>query len=199
MRLLDFINEAWMAIQEMYPNWLWMRNSMSFPTVAGQPTYTLAQIESTGTGLSDFGNWDVYSFRAYNTTVGLNDERRMGYLSYDNWRDVWQIGSLRVSNSMPVDITITPALGVGIGPTPIAGYTISGDYYKVATELSASTDTPGMQSQFHMMIVYRAMMLYAGGEAASEIYQMGSNLSREMLGRLELQQLPELATAGTME
>lgn len=181
-----------MSIQELHPNWMWMRNSMSFPVVADQATYTLAQIVSTGTGFSNFGNWERNSFRAYLTSLGTVDERPLTYRPYDDWRDMWQIGSIRTSASQPVDFTILPALGIGLGPTPIAGYTISGDYYKVATELSASTDEPGLPSQFHMLIVYRAMMLYAAGEAAGEIFQIGNNLYKEMLNRLELQQLPEV-------
>lgn len=191
-RLLDFINESWMSIQELHPNWLWMRNSMSFPTVDGQPTYTLAQIESTGTGFSEFGNWVRDSFRVYLTATGLPDEKELGFITYDRWRDLYQIGTLRTANSQPDEFTILPALGIGLGPTPLAGYTISGDYYKVATELAQAGDTPGMPAQFHMLIVYRAMMLYGADEAANEVYQTGQNLYREMLGALELQQLPEL-------
>ncbi len=197
-RLLDFINEAWMYIQELYPNWAWMRASMSFPTVAAQASYTLAQIEATGTGFTNFGNWNRDSFRYYWTSPGIDTEQVLYYRDYDYWRDVYQIGSLRAQESTPCDITVLPALGLGIGPTPAAGFTITGDYYKVATELTASTDEPGMPPQFHMLIVYRAMMLYGAGEAAGEIFQTGNNLFKEMLGNLELQQLPELMVGDSL-
>jgi hypothetical protein len=197
-RLIDFVNEAWMSIQELHQNWQWMRQTTTFPTVAGQAEYTLAQIQATGTNFSDFGFWDNYSFRAYSTSIGLPDERMLDYSPYEDWHDYYQLGSLRTSNSMPVDATVLPALGVGIGPTPIAGYTISGDYYKKATELVASTDEPGLPSQYHMLIVYRVMMLYGAGEAAGEVFEMGKNLYGEMLNRLELQQLPEMDMAGPL-
>jgi len=50
-RLTLFINEAWMDLQMTRTDWKWMRNSMTFPTVAGQATYTLAQIDRFQHGL----------------------------------------------------------------------------------------------------------------------------------------------------
>lgn len=197
-KLLDFVNEAWVSIQQLHPNWLWMRASMTFPTVANQPAYTLAQIQATGAGLANFSYWERDSFRCYLTAIGYPNELPLAYRPYDQWRDLYQIGSLRSAPSQPIVLTTLPALGIGLGPTPLAGYTISGDYFAAPTELTEDADIPAMPAQFHMLIVYRAMMLYASGEAAGEVYQAGSNLYNEMIGRLELSQLPEFLSAGGM-
>lgn len=183
-RLVLFINEAWMDIQMVRPDWKWMRYSMTFPTVAGQPTYTLAQIESTGTGFTNFGNWDRDTFRCYTTSVGTNDENELKWMPYDLWRDTYQMGATRNTQTRPNQFTITPAHGIGLGCTPAAGYTISGDYYKVATEMAANTDTPSLPSQFHMAIVYRAMMFYGVSESAPEIYDEGKAEFDRMMQRI---------------
>lgn len=172
-RVIDFLNEAWMSLQLMRPDWKWMRNSMTFPTVAGQATYTLAQIEATGTGFSNFGNWDLETFRCYTTSVGTNDEMELSWMPYDIWRDTYQMGATRTTETRPNQFTATPAHAIGLGCTPAAGYTISGDYYKVATEMAADIDTPSLPSQFHMAIVYRAMMFYGVSESSPEIYDEG--------------------------
>lgn len=191
-RLADFINEAWMMIQRKRPDWKWMRRSMSFPTVAGQAAYTLAEIEATGTGFSDFGNWDLALFRNYTTAIGTNDEYRMDWMPYNVWRDTYQIGATRNTQTRPLQFTVTPDLGIGLGCTPIAGYTITGDYYKVATEMVADGDTPGLPEQFHMAIVYRAMMLYGVSEAKPEIYDDGKAAFDDVMAQIERQQLPML-------
>lgn len=52
MRLLSFINEAWLEIQRTKPDWLFMRATATCPTVAGRTKYT-----STHFGLTDLGDW----------------------------------------------------------------------------------------------------------------------------------------------
>ena len=197
-RLVDFADESWMYIQLLRPDWKWMRYSMSFPTVAGQATYTLAQIKATGTGFSNFGNWEQDTFRNYLTAVGTNSEFLMGWIPYDVWRDAYQYGAIRQTQTNPTQLTITPALGIGLGCAPLAGYTITGDYNKVATEMVANTDIPGLPSQFHMAIVYKAMMHYGVSEAKPEIYDEGEKEFRIMLARIELQQLPEMLICGPL-
>ena len=187
-RLIDFINAGWMDIQMTRPDWKWMRNSMTFPTVAGQATYTLAQIESTGSGFANFGNWDLDTFRSYTTSVGTNDETPMSWMPYDVWRDTYQMGATRNTQTRPNQFTLTSLLGIGLGCTPADGYTISGDYYKVATEMALDADTPSLPSQFHMAIVYRAMMFYGVSEASAEIYDEGKEEFVRMMSRIALHQ-----------
>lgn len=197
-RVVDWANEAWMLLQRKRPDWKWMRNSMYFTTTAGQATYTLAQITAIDATFTNFGNWARDTFRCYTTSVGTNDEVEITWLPYDQWRDVYQIGANRATETRPTQFTITPALGIGLGCTPAAGYTISGDYYKVATEMAATDDTPSLPSQFHMAIVYRAMMLYGVSESAPEIYDEGAANFKAIMQEIEAQQLTEIGIAGAL-
>jgi len=197
-RLVDFINEAWMDIQLRRPDWKWMRESMSFPTVTDQPSYTLAEIESTGTGFSDFGNWELETFRCYTTSVGTNDEMELTWIDYNGWRDTYQRGATRHTDTRPTQFTVTPDLGIGLGCTPIEGYTITGDYFKVATELAVIADTPSLPEQFHMAIVYRAMMFYGVSESAPHFYDEGQIEFAKMMARIELQQLPTMSVGAAL-
>lgn len=68
-RLKNWVNESWMEIQAMHQDWEWQRKSIAFPTVAGQPFYTLSQIGNA----SDFGMWAQDTFRNYaNPTVTIS-------------------------------------------------------------------------------------------------------------------------------
>lgn len=197
-RKIDWVNEAWMEIQEERNNWNWMRNSTSFPTVSGQANYTLAQIQSTGVNFSNFGNWDTDTFRNYNTSAGANSENLMSVIPYESWRDVYQFGGTRNARSRPCEFTVMPDSGIGLGPTPEVGYTITAEYFTSALEMSADTDTPSLPLQFHMAIVYKAMMFYGVSEAALEVYEEGKSLYDKMMRRVEWNQLPAMQFAGAL-
>ena len=190
-RLKDWINEAWMDIQETRQDWDWMRGSCSFATVAGQAIYT-----PTEAGVTDFGIWTRDTWRIYTTSAGMPSEQFLIYRSYESWRNLYQFGSMRTSQTQPVDLTITPDKSIGIGPIPTAGYTVIGDYFKLPTELSLNADTPAMPSRFHMLIVYRAMMFYGVSEAAPKVYEEGKTEFNRMMSRVTENNLPELMVTG---
>lgn len=192
-RLIDWINEAWMDIQLTKPDWQWMRSSFSFATINAQATYT-----GTQAGLLDFGAWARDSVRSYVTSVGTDSEIELDYISYDEWRDTYQMGASRTVYTRPTCIAITPAKDLALGPVPAAGYTIAGEYYKVASEMSLTIDTPALPTQYHMAIVYRAMMYYGAYEAAPEVYNAGADEFKKMMGRLLTSRLPEVQVGGAI-
>ena len=198
-RVVDWANEAWMIIQRKRPDWKWMRQNMTFPTVAGQATYTLAQIQSTGTNFSNFGHWELDTFRNYPTATGQSAEMLMkDPMPYNTWLDIYQYGTNRTTQQRPSEFTVIPGNGIGLGPTPAAGYTITGDYFKVPTEMSVIADEPGMPAEFHMAIVYRAMMLYGVSESAPAIHDEGAASFKAIMAELESHQLPTLEEPGAL-
>lgn len=190
-RLIAWTNEAWIDIQETRQDWRWMRTSCSFTTVAGQATYSYA----TDIALTDFGNWTQDTWRNYDSSVGTKSEIFMEYRHYGDWRDAYQFGALRDTRSRPFVVTICPDMSIGIGPTPDAGYTVTGDYYRSPSELSLDADVPAIPTRFSMLIVYRAMMFYGMSEAANEVYQEGQIEFERMMRRLQLNQLTEIGGA----
>lgn len=192
-RLVAWVNTAWVDIQSAHDNWGWMRATATFPTVAGQAIYTPAQC-----GLTDFGAWDRDSFRSYNTAAGINAEMLLTYVDYFYWRDVYQVGTTRSQASQPIVMTLTPERHVGLGPVPAAGYTVLGDYYRVPTEMALNDDLPALPTQFHMLIVYGAMMHYGAFEAAPEVYQRGQSEFNKMMRRLAMQRLPQILLPGAL-
>ena len=276
-RCADWINEAWLDLQTMRQDWLWMRANVAFQTVYGQSTYTPAQC-----GLSDFGMWTHETWRNYanpqvalsiaspcvltltnnrlaagdtvtlstdgalptgltvgvpyfvvnpaadsvqlaltaggapiNTTgtqsgthtitsnnvdafAGLLTEVFMSYLQYENWRNAYQYGALRGIHTRPMVLTVTPSKALGLGPTPAAGYTIIGEYYKVPAEMSADSDTPALPAKFHLAIVYRAMLSYGLYEAAPEVIQRAQVETDKWTRRIMVDQIGEIGWGGAL-
>lgn len=67
---------------------------------------------------------------------------------------------------------------------------IEADYYRKPQELMADDDEPLFPSQYHYLIVYRAMMMYGGYDNAPEITASGAEGFQLMLPTLEANQLP---------
>lgn len=193
-RIVNWINAAWMDIQTAHQDWQWLRTSCNFPTVAGQALYA----PTTDIGLTDFGMWARDAFRCYDTAAGIKSEMFLGYLDYENWRDSYQYGAFRSVQTRPMVITVSPAKELGLGPVPAAGYTILGDYFKAPSEMVADADIPALPAQYHMAIVYRAMMFYGRFEAAGEVYQAGELEFTKMMRRMTADRMPEIRMGGTL-
>lgn len=184
-RIVDWVNSAWEDVQLARPDWYWMRASFNFTTTLNDEQYS-----STDVGIATrFSMWDINSFRIYDTTVGVNDQIELPFIRYTDYRDVYMTGPQVTSR--PYEFTIAPNLDLLLGPKPNGTFRIDGDYYKSPQTLSADADIPELPSQFHMIIVYRALMLYARYEAAAEIYGDAEMNYRRLMRRLELNQMPD--------
>lgn len=193
-RVVSWINEAYTQIQLAFPDWYWMRSNVSFSTTANQGAYTPAQA-----GITDLANWKTDSFRCYVTSTGVRSEMFLERMDYDTFRDIYLFGNLRLSYSRPTVISFAPNYSINLGMAPDStDYTIVGEYFKQPTTLVNSTDTPAMPSQFHNIIVYKAMMMYGMYEAAQEVVIEGTNLYNQMLRRLVRDQLPDAESAGAL-
>lgn len=192
-RLVTWVNDAWRDIQTAHPEWEWLRASASFTTVASQATYALGSgAGTTGVTAATFGAWARYTGRTYVTSVGTNSESFISFMPYEDWRNNYQFGATRAATSRPVDFTILPDRSIGLGPVPIAGYTVTLDYYTAPVDLALDADIPAMPAQYHMAIVYKAMMAYGAYESAPEVYQRGEVEFAKLMARMTADRLPEV-------
>jgi len=192
-RLVDWVDTAHEEIESIHQDWQWLRKSMSFPTVADQATYTHADL-----AITDFGMWARDTFRNYVTTTGPRSEIFMAYIDYEAWRNNYQYGALRYSTSRPIEFSITPDKSIALGPVPVDGYTVIGDYYRAPRVLLNDADTPDMPEQFQMAIVWRALMFYGGYENAPEAVTRGQVEFSRMTTRMATDRLPQVGFGGSL-
>ena len=188
-RLKDWIADAWFSIQNLHPDWKFRRRSITpFTTTNGQGAYTQAQ---SGITANTLGRWILDSFRAYKTSTGISGEYHLNEVSYDHWRDRYLFGANRTAYSQPRDIAMHPETGgLVLGPIPLSGYTIVGDYYLAPTRLSVDADIPNLPAQHDDLgILWKAMIDYAGYEAESSAYQRANREYTIFINQLEREQL----------
>lgn len=197
-RLVDFTNEAWMLIQRKHErDWFFMRAPCSVDTIQGQAAYGAAEF-----GLTDLGQFVLNyetgdTFRIY-PTGQIAGETFMDPIDYDDWRDTYDIGSMRTAYQRPDSVAQGPDGLLYLGPIPSAGWTITGEYIRIPSEMSNANDIPSLPAQYHMAIVYRAMMLYGVSEAAQEVYVDGKNSFDQIMREIEATQLPRIRMAGAL-
>lgn len=189
LRLTRWINQAWLELQMEHADWLFLRNSATFSTIAADGDY---DVTAAPISLTDFsGDFVNQSFRLYDD---IGDEQYLTQLDYDEFRDTWLIGSNRTSQSRPQFITIAPDKKLLLAQIPDRVYTVVLDYYKVPSEMTVSNtaEPTGLPARFHMMLVYKAMEWYASYENAPEVATRGSFQYATMLDNLRITQLPSV-------
>lgn len=199
----------------------------SYPLGAGATDFNTDFNSDFGTGASgtvgvlpeNFGKWDRDTFRCFTTAIGqgdftsdfssdfstgagtgvFNDEMFLDEIPYDRWRNGYMLGAMRRVRTRPYVIAVGPDQSLCLGPPPNGNYTITGDYWVAPTEMVDDTDIPvGLPIRFHMLIVYRVMMKYAGYESAPEVYQRGSQENAGMYAQLMAARAPRISFAGAL-
>ncbi len=206
-RVINWIGDAWTEIQTEHDDWIWMRSSnilgagASFVPLAGIPSCPLGTGPGTvGIAVDSFGKWDRETFRCYTTTVGFINEIFLDEIPYDVWRDAYMLGAMRTVQTRPVAIAVGPDQSLNVGPPSNGLYTVTGDYFVAPSVMSLDTDVPiGLPLRFHMLIVYKAMMKYAGYESAQEVYARGSMEYNLMFAQLEAVRMPMISFAGALD
>lgn len=193
LRIVEWIASAYEKIQNLHPNWDFLRNDFSFATVASTGNYT-----KSAASVSELGTWKTDTFRCYLTATGVSDQQDIDYVPWADFRESYSLGSLSTQEGRPILFTVKPDQSVTFWPIPNAIYTVTGEYFKRAQTLAADASEPLIPLAFQDVIVYRALMFYGAYAGADEKYAHGEREYKQVLARLELNQLPEMEMAGPL-
>jgi hypothetical protein len=196
-RLANWVNNSYQDIQNKNTNWRFMWAEFSFNTVATQGDYVPAAVLVNNPGL-ELARFDRFSFRYYLASAGVNSEQHMRFRDYQLFRDIWRFGAARTAPGAPLYWTQAPDRDVLLAQIPDAIYTIVGQFYRRPALLAVNTDTPIFPEEFHMAIVWWALIKYAGFEEKSAVYTNAQNQLGLVMTPMELQELPDLMCAGPL-
>lgn len=185
-KLVDWVARSWSDIQGMHDNWTFLRKDFSFPVTAGT-----SQVTPATASLSDFKIWHTDTFRIYQTTIGVLDEQFLTEWNYKTFRDTYRYG-LQVA-SRPMNFAINPAdSAVMFGPVTDVDMTCIGQYQSMGVTLAADLDTPVIDENLHMVIVWHALKKYARFEAATEALIQANAEYATLIAQMERKYLPEV-------
>lgn len=191
LRAKNWIKQAWIDIQNLHTDWLFLRQDLSFVTASSQ-SYTLAAMSAT-----TLRRVDQESLRIYLTATGVADEQTLSFMEWPDFRDAYLYGTRQ--SGRPTCFSIDPATkSIWLSANPGTGYTVTGYYWRSPITLSDDSDEPAAPSEYHMSVVYRALLKYAGFEAASEVKQEAQENYGPLIDNLRIEQLPAFGMAGSL-
>lgn len=192
-KLIDWLNMAYIDIQNMHVDWHFLRKDFEFNTIDGVQNYS-----KTGIGLNDYGEWSLNSMRCYLTEMGVANEQHLRCVEWDDFRDEYLFGSMRSQIGTPYYVTQKPDNSLMFFPIPNDIYTINGEYFRKPHELIVDTDEPLFPDKFHMVIVYRALMMFAIDANAQELFAIGDREARRLIAKMEQVLLPHPVFSGAL-
>jgi hypothetical protein len=192
-RLVDWINTAWLEIQGLHNTWNWMRKPFQWESIANVGDYLPSAITNTLTGevMTDMRYWYKDTFRCQKKSIGIQDEQWLVEWEYYVFRNTYRF-NLQVVGRPVVFAENPQGKAIMLGQKPDDVYLITGEYQKQAYSLVTNTDEPDIPDEYHMMIVYKAMVSYGMFESAAEVVQRGQAQYQNLLTQLEREQLQEV-------
>lgn len=91
----------------------------------------------------------------------------------------------------PLKVTLKPNGQLSLDAPMSDALTLTGEYYKAPTPLTAGADVPAMPAEYHRIILCRAVLIYAGREDAPELTNHYEPEYLEILSHLEADQRPQ--------
>ena len=203
-RMVSWAASAYDDIQAKHQNWRWMRVGCTVNTVAADGSYAYGDFtdELTAAVISRFRRWWLEDdegypvFKIYLQSAGVGTERWLPYLPWPEFRAIYRIGT--VNDAAPAFVSVDPQDKIVLGPKPDAVYVLSGEYQRGNQALAADADTPEMPADYHMLIVYMAMMSYGMFKAAPEVLARGEAQATKLMRQLEVNQRPAMKFGGPL-
>lgn len=184
-KIVTWIKDAYVSIQNRHPNWKWLRGEFTGSLTAGTARYTAASLN-----VERYKKWitEADSLTIYKTSLGVSDEGAIPRISWQLWR--LRYGRGTQNQNRPIEYAVSPTGELCFGPVPDAGYTVKGELQKSAQVLAANDDTPEMPEDFHMLIVWEALLTLDEHDEANIAKAQRRRQDLEIA--LELDQLPEV-------
>lgn len=174
-RLVAWIKQADIYVQELWENWKFRRSTYNEVTAIGSNDLPV---------VTDAAWFDPDTFQI--KEAGTTEYYPIEVVEYDAIKNEVR----DTDNGLPYRVVIMPDGTLEVDPPADGVHTIRGDYYTNPIEMAANIDVSAIPPRYHRVIIGRALILYGNYENASEAKTQGQEIYMEQLARLENNQLP---------
>jgi hypothetical protein len=174
--VVRYVKQADLDIQRRWFNWNFLWTEATITPSAGT---------STLSSPADLGNWNL---DAIVWSKATNDYQELDYMDWDEYKLEYKLGV--IDSGTPEVFAVKPDNVLDVYPTPDTTTSISVEYWKTPTELSADSDTSPIPARFHNIIIARAKIYYGENEDAPEILNGALASFEDLMDKLESDQLP---------
>lgn len=180
-KIVDWVLAAHQELQTKRTTWRFDWAEITQPLTLNKEAYDPA---------SDWNlkvrTWARESAHVYRTAAGPNARLFLQYIEWDQFR------TLRTPTvpGMPSYWTQAPDRRVMFFPIPNDDYTLIAEYYRAPEVLAQTTDIPRIPDHYHMVIVWRAVMLYCGHDENPQLFQTAKKNYDDLIVKIEATELP---------
>jgi hypothetical protein len=174
--IINWVNQAWVEIQGLHDNWMFMRANDSFPCVTATRDYTLDPVPK---------RVEPHSVIA---TDSSGDSHEVELVDWSTFQDAYRTYKVE-DDQAPRVCTITPAGQMRFLDYTDPDYTISYEFGAKPVPFAAGTDQPTLPEEFDDVIVFKALIDYGLFYNAQEAMQHGQMRYTDLIGRLRENQL----------
>lgn len=167
-KVVEWTRTAWDHIQtEHITDWRWLRAEFEDDISANTRRYLPASFPSIPTGR--FSRWitEEKSLTIYETAVGVSDERELDFIDWQDYRRLFERGT--IIPKRPRYAAISPAGELCFGDTPDTTYTARGEFMKGKQTLEDDDDVPEAPGDYHEVIVWKTLMLLHEHDEAPQV------------------------------
>lgn len=182
-RLISWISQAWTEIQTEHRDWRFAWAMGEVMMEDGYRDYPLP---------NDFGSFIP-------ETIYLGD-RRLTLLPYRIFRQRFRKPTVQEPKHLTVtpDDTLRTGGVLSIDGIPDENDALTFEYYRKPQVLAENGDVPRLPEEYHMLIVYQAMIQYGLYENAGEVVQQGSANTQRILRLITDSELPDMTLPGAL-
>ena len=193
-RVVNWIQQSWLDIQSMHNSWRFMRHGFQFVLTPSTRSYTKAAVKAAAGLTHDINRYHCHTLRLYLASEGIATEQELSYVPvWDDFRDTRLVGAWHTTTGRPRFFSVDPQDRLVFDLLPDAAYTVYGDYQREPANFPASDiATPDFPAYLHMIIVWNALIRYAGFEESSAQYTHARNMYATLMARMEDRELEQM-------
>ena len=190
LQLVEWIDEAYAAIQGVHDTWRFHKNSFSKALTPGTALYA-----PTALDITDFKHWTPDGISLYEN---LADEAPLHWLEWEDFILNFGFGNYTIETRRPSVWTNDPDDNLKLYAIPDKAYIMRGEYFQKNDVMTHDGDVPIYHEDYHMGIVWRALMYYGLAFAESDKYTVGMQEFKKVLRNMERKYLPNLRYGKTL-
>ena len=195
LMLCNWVAAAWANIQRLTLAWRWMRAGVLASVVPGKNEQDPAvDMLIQPAGLLPITDCRGFypATEEYQPTIldpaNPAGETALWMVDYPRFRAMYTVGVHTAAK--PRHWSISPTNKLLLGPKPDIAYHVRFDYRAAPSVLTMDANIPGMPEEFHLAIVFGALMSLASFDNAPEVYVRAKNEYRELIAQLYADQGP---------
>jgi hypothetical protein len=193
--IVQSVKDAYLDVLNAQPYWTFMQSQGTYQLQSGASSITLAAMRKS---ITDFGrlvkltgDGSDYILTAPGVSTSRSDSARPClFMPYQQWRGSKDRGAL--ASGQPDFFTVQPDETIAFDKKANTLYSVLFDYRRKAPALAKDTDEPIFSDEHHMVVAWRAVLLWGGTNEAGNKASFALSEYNRIMGDMTTRYTPAM-------